>query len=319
MKHWKAVIELAMDVWTGILNAFCDVCDKVQRYNEFSDDFKKDNNGVRTRISWTKKEDMYQDNTTENKPRFLFLPLFELTFLTTDSDDSQKKFLTNDSDDSQNTFTKKIFEQTTSTWFERLKKQTMECWMQKLFYWFPQLEDKKYDCFFYTKLSKIDIINFVNGTLISTTQNGKTKQHKFCLPANCFQQKNANGQDISDQDEELQKFKQQFFPKDKTITKLCKAIFRLRKICAFCREAKHYETFDDGGKRIEYDEAMVQELQGSINDSIPDSTFIVVPAANITGNASLNDFFVSHAPLLTDTDSRGTHNDLYLQTNQFFV
>jgi hypothetical protein len=301
MKHWKAVIELAMDVWTDILNAFCDVCDKVHSYNEFSDDFKNEHNGVRTTISWTKKEDMYKDNTTENKPPFLFLPLFKLTFLTKDSNDSQKP--------------KAIFAQTTSTWFERLKKQTMECWMQKLFYWFPQLEDKKYDCFFYTKLRKIDIINFVKGEVKTTIKNGKIETHKFCLPENCFEQKNANGEDISDQDEELQKFKHQFFPKDKTITKLCKAIFRLRKICAFCREAKKYETFDDGGKRTGYNAGMVQQLQ----DSIPDSQCIVVPAANITGNASLNDFFVSHAPLLTDTDSRGTHNDLYLQTNQFFV
>jgi hypothetical protein len=297
MKHWKDVIDLAMEIWAEILNTFCDVCDKAQSNNEFT----KDLDGKQTTIFWTKKEDMYKVNTTENKPLFLFLPLFELTFSTNDS---------------QKPFSKAIFEQTTSTWFERLKKQTMECWMQKLFEQYPIIADQKYDCFFYIKLKKIDIINFVKGELVSVTKNGQIKQHKFCLPANCFEQKDENGDDVSDQDKELQDFKHQFFSKDKTITRLCKAIFRLRKICAFCREAKKYEIFDDSTReRTGYDEERIKKLEDSRNES----EFIEVTAANITGNTSWNDYFVSHAPLLTDIDSRGTYDDLYLQTNQFFV
>ena len=301
MKHWKAVIDLAMEIWAKILNTFCDVCDQAQGSTEYIKNLETEGRtSIETKISWTKKEDMYKANPNANTTH-LFLPLFKLTFSTNDS---------------QKPFSNAIFEQTTSTWFERLKKQTMECWMQKLFEQYPIIDDKKYDCFFYIKLNKIDIINFVKGELVRVSKNGKIKEHKFCLPANCFEQKNENGVDVSDQDEELQDFKRQFFPKDKTITRLCKAIFRLRKICAFCREAKKYEIFDDiTRERTGYDKELIKNLEDSRNES----EFIEVTAANITGNTSWNDFFVSHAPLFTDTDSRGTYNNLNLQTNQFFV
>jgi hypothetical protein len=233
IENWKTIIELANDIWNQILRLFCDVCEKVRR--DWTGNYK-----------WTQENDMYKVNTKsiqddDREPEgYLYLPYFQIIFESVDAKP------------------KKLFIDCTTTWYNRLRKQTMECWMQELLQRNPQVHHEQYDPFFNVMLSKEEIARYAEGS-----QNADTGR-RYCLPANCFAQY-ANNVDISDEDPELRGFKERFFSKDKHISNLCKVIFRLRKICAFCRKAKEYERHDENGQVIQGGNTeKIQELRDSI-------------------------------------------------------
>jgi hypothetical protein len=277
IETWKTIIELANDIWEKILSLFCAVCEKVQ--GEWTGKY-----------TWTQEKDMYKVNEqslkdADREPEgYLYLPKFQIIFL--EPIDAKPK---------------NLFIHCTSTWYNRLRKQTMECWMQELLQKFSGAQDEKYDPFFRTLLSKEEIARYAEG---SKNAQGR----RYCLPANCFEQYDANGVDISDADNELRGFKESFFPKDKDISNLCKVIFRLRKICAFCREAKKYELRDETGLVIEGgNKEKIQELRDSIRPNDNFSQYVLVQAANMRAN----ELFVSELPCVPTVDS--------LPVNQFFV
>jgi hypothetical protein len=274
IEKWKTIIELANNIWEKILRFFWAVCEKVR--GEWTGKY-----------TWTQEKDMYEVNEKslqdDEQEFYLYLPNFAIIFL--EPKDAKPK---------------QLFIHCTSTWYNRLRKQTMECWMQELLQKFSGAQDKQYDPFFKTMLSKEEIARFAEG---SKNEQGR----RYCLPANCFGQY-ANGVDISDADNELRGFKDRFFPKDESISKLCKVIFRLRKICAFCREAKKYELRDETGLVIEGgNKEKIQELRDSIRPNDNFSKYVLVQAANMRAN----ELFVSELPCVPTVDS--------LPVNQFFV
>jgi hypothetical protein len=105
-------------------------------------------------------------------------------------------------------------------------------------------------------------------------------------------------------------FKHKFFSRDKKISNLCKIIFRLRKICAFCRTAKQYEKHENGKTIAGGDTEKIKELRDSINPQDDTSKFLLVPAANMQHGA--NEFLVSALPCVSDVDNVNDVNQLFV-------
>jgi len=184
---------------------------------------------------------------------------------------------------------KAIFRNQSKRWFDRLRRQIIELWMQEIFKKFPieGITDAKKNPYFELKLSKQEIANFAAGI---PDEHG----HRYCLPANCYKQLDENNMDVSlnkTVNPELWKFREQFFSNDvnkdgtPVVSKLCVALFRLRKICAFIRKAHEYEIVDEEGK-TSGNTAKIEELRESINES----PFVPVLAANM--QRSINEFVV---------------------------
>jgi len=174
----------------------------------------------------------------------------------------------------------------------------MEEWMQKLFVRYP-LEDRHnlvHNPYFDIELSKEEIAKYAEG--FRDPKTGFT----YCLPKNCFKEDDANYNDwswLKENNPELCRFSEQFFSEcvktddygNKTpyVSKLCVALFRLRKICAFIREANKYQVKDSEGK-TSGDTEKIKELRASIKENDPDSAVVLVQAASM--QRSINEFFV---------------------------
>ena len=145
--------------------------------------------------------------------------------------------------------------------------------------------------YFEIMLSKEEIAKYAEGSL-------DENNHRYCFPKNCYQQLDENNNDISldkTVNPELWKFRDKFFSNDvnkdgtPVVSKLCVALFRLRKICAFIRKAHEYEIVDEEGK-TSGNTAKIQELRESIIPSDDQSQFVLVQAADM--QRSISEFVV---------------------------
>lgn len=270
MGVWKKVLDYILEFWNDILVLFVQVCDHAQQDCQ---DWKRcDRN-----YEWTWSWNMMQHNRETSK-KYLFLPFFQIFF-----------------HDARNT-KKAVFAKQASKFFNRLRRQVLELWMQELFKRYPLLTPDAITAdsmspFFKIELSKEEIARYAEG---SEDEHGR----RYCLPANCYKQKDVQGNDVSldkEHNAELWKFRNKFFPEDVNkqkepdVSSLCLALFRLRKICAFIRKAHEYEVFDEEGKSSG-NTAKIEELRASIMPDKPETAYVSVLAANM--QRSVNEFIV---------------------------
>jgi len=271
IKQWKDVLEQVSVEWQEIIKLFASVCDQAHY------DWPREQRNY----DWTAAENLKEIKkiNEQNEDEYYYLPYFEIYFYDKTNNDkcinNEKSFISH---------YKAIFWNQSKRWFDRLRRQIMELWMQEIFKKFPieGITDAKKSPYFELKLSKQEIANFAEGL---PDEHG----HRYCLPANCYKQLDENNMDVSlDKavNPELWKFRDKFFSNDvnkdgtPVVSKLCVALFRLRKICAFIRKAHEYEIVDEEGK-TSGNTAKIQELRESIIQGDDQSKFVLVQAANM--------------------------------------
>jgi len=279
ISSWMDLLDNVSEFWSDMIVLFCKVCDCAQETWSESKNYE-----------WTWKKDMI---VTREHKSYHYLPNFKISFF--EAENSKKSAYQEAQGRKVMTSCKYVFVHHSTRWFNKLRRQTTELWMQHIFTAYPIAEYNTGDAtnspYFQFTFSKEEIARYAEG---SVDEN----HHRYCFPKNCYKQLENNVDVSTDQTKnpELWRFRDKFFSNDKNkdgtpaVTHLCVALFRLRKICAFIREAKEYQEKDPQGNIIGQTEKIKKELRDTIKEDVPDSQFVKVLAANM--QRSINEFLV---------------------------